>query len=305
MPFIDLLMSKLDLPDRSTSSNRKQAAAKPTTATRSVAFPHRAHRTNKISVQRISRFHWKTQFRSTMKMPFPEWFYVVSGSGHLEQANHYHRLVAGTIVCSDRGIVRKLWCEGDDELLVNILALNACDETTERLADAMGAATIAYMATNGPAICGIFDAMIQCAANHEPLAYGICNTYLYPLLLTIKQGRLFRETETNQKLSTYYRCQRYIDEHFAETASVEEVADANAITPEHLCRLFKLYGGTSPHQYLLALKMNLAQTRLQTRDIPLKQIAHELGFSNASSFSKAFKRLQGVSPSDLRKPSRP
>lgn len=239
-----------------------------------------------------------------MQMPFPEWFYVVSGSGHLEQAGEYHRLTAGTIVCSDRGILRRLRCEGDEDLLVNILALNACAETSERLADAMGAATIAYMAPNGSAVCGIFDAMLQCAANHEPLAYGICNTYLYPFLLTIKQGRLFRETETNQKLSTYYRCQRYIDEHYAETHSVEEVADANGITPEHLCRLFKFYGSISPHQYLLALKMNLAQTLLQTRDLPLKQVAQELGFANASSFSKAFKRLQGISPSDLRKPAR-
>ncbi len=237
-----------------------------------------------------------------MKMPFPEWFYVVSGSGRLEQAGQSHRLSPGTIVSSDQGVIRRLGCEGDDMLRVNMLALTACDETTERLADAMGSATIAFMATNGPAICGIFDAMLHCASNHEPLAYGICNAYLHPLLLTIKQGRLFQETITNQKLSTYYRCQRYIDEHFAKTSSVEEVADANRITPEHLCRLFKQYGGISPHHYLLALKMNRAQTLLQTKDTPLKQIAHELGFANASSFSRAFKRLQGISPGDVRKP---
>jgi len=147
----------------------------------------------------------------------------LSGAGHLEQQGRYHRLTPGTVVCSDRGVIRQLWCEGDEEMLVNILALNACEETTERLADAMSSASIAYMATNGSAICGILDAMMQCAANHEPLAHGICNTCLYPLLLTIKQGCLFRETETNRRLSTYYRCQRYMDEHFAETASVDEV----------------------------------------------------------------------------------
>jgi len=238
-----------------------------------------------------------------MKMPFAEWFYVVSGEGHLKQLGGYHRLSAGMIVCSDRGVIRQLWCEKNEELLVNILALSACEETTERLTDAMGAATTAFMATNGSAICGIFDAMMHCAANHEPLAYGICNTYLYPFLLTIKQGRLFRETETNRRMSTYYRCQRYMDEHFAETSSVEEVAQANGISPEYLSRLFRSYGSITPHHYLLALKMNLAQTLLQGGDPPLKQIADQLGFANASSFSKTFKRMQGFSPSDLRKPA--
>lgn len=64
---------------------------------------------------------------------------------------------------------------------------------------------------------------------------------------------------------------------------------------------FKLLFGTSPMNYLLMARLDLARRRLCNTDRPIAVIAQEIGYQQQSTFSSAFKRYFGISPRDMRR----
>jgi AraC family transcriptional regulator, regulatory protein of adaptative response / methylphosphotriester-DNA alkyltransferase methyltransferase len=81
---------------------------------------------------------------------------------------------------------------------------------------------------------------------------------------------------------------------------IEEIARRVATSPRHLQRVFADVGGIGFRSHLSGVRMSRAADLLATTDIPVKQIARRVGYRDASQFSKAFKRVHGVSPSELR-----
>lgn len=101
---------------------------------------------------------------------------------------------------------------------------------------------------------------------------------------------------TSHSFETYQRCRRHIDEHFREIDHLEGIAEACHIDAAYLCRLFRRYDHQSPYQHLMRLKMNLAAERLQRPGCLVKEVAADLGFSDAYHFSRVFKRVLGLAP---------
>ena len=64
---------------------------------------------------------------------------------------------------------------------------------------------------------------------------------------------------------------------------------------------FKLLFGTSPMNYPLMARLDLARRRLCNTDRPIAVIAQEIGYQQQSTFSSAFKRYFGISPRDMRR----
>ncbi len=84
---------------------------------------------------------------------------------------------------------------------------------------------------------------------------------------------------------------------YREPLSGADLARAAGISAGHLIRLFRRDVGTTPKQYLLQHRIECAK-RLMTGDAQsLKAIALETGFRDFQQFSRAFRRLQGCSPS--------
>lgn len=93
----------------------------------------------------------------------------------------------------------------------------------------------------------------------------------------------------------------FLDEHYTEKFSLDELADEFFISKFYLCREFKsLYGITLNH-YVIAKRITLAKKLLRFSPYSLEQIAIECGFYDASYFNKQFKKSEGISPSDFRK----
>lgn len=79
-----------------------------------------------------------------------------------------------------------------------------------------------------------------------------------------------------------------------------EVAEACGISPSHLRRLFKQATGQTLHEYIESIRIVRARDLLARTDMPLKLIAHRLGFSHCSSFTYAFRRATGETPGQYR-----
>jgi AraC-like DNA-binding protein len=72
------------------------------------------------------------------------------------------------------------------------------------------------------------------------------------------------------------------------------------VEPSTLGRWFRTYQGTSPYQYLLRRKMNLAAEFLLASDGLVKEAAARVGFSDPDHFSRVFRAVHGVPPRRLR-----
>ena len=88
----------------------------------------------------------------------------------------------------------------------------------------------------------------------------------------------------------------YLSFNIGEPLSVAQMARRANLSPSRFSAVFRQHFGLSPHQYLVRLRIEHAQSLLTTTDLPLRAIASSCGFADEHHFSKAFKRIVGVSP---------
>ena len=94
---------------------------------------------------------------------------------------------------------------------------------------------------------------------------------------------------------------RYITEHLNENMSISEIADAVYLNPQYFMRLFKKETGKSVLEFITESRLNNAKNLLIKTNLPITEVALNVGYDNFSYFSKMFKRNTGVSPSEYRK----
>ncbi|MBQ6852147.1 MAG: AraC family transcriptional regulator [Oscillospiraceae bacterium] len=104
-------------------------------------------------------------------------------------------------------------------------------------------------------------------------------------------------TTSGQGNQLVARAVDYLQENFASDITLEELAKHFAVSPEHLCRLFKRETGVGFREYLNLLRLQRAEKLLrQQRDRSVAQIAAECGFGDSNYFSVKFKSMYGISP---------
>ena len=92
----------------------------------------------------------------------------------------------------------------------------------------------------------------------------------------------------------------YVREWPAGGVRCEDLATLVGLSRAHFMRVFKATTGMTAHAFVEQLRLQQAQTMLATTNMPLKQIAAQLGFSTPASFSLAFRRLTGITPGSYR-----
>lgn len=96
----------------------------------------------------------------------------------------------------------------------------------------------------------------------------------------------------------------YIADHYAEKIYVETLADMITVSPDYFTKMFKDSMGKTPVDYINAVRMNHAMRLLLTTDMPINEIAEQIGFSGANYFHKIFKQYMVTSPLSYRKNSK-
>jgi AraC family transcriptional regulator len=116
-------------------------------------------------------------------------------------------------------------------------------------------------------------------------------------------GRRVSAPRARGGLATWQRraAIQYIEAHLAEEISIADLSAVSQLSPFHFARAFKQSFGVPPHRYHIARRIERAKMLLANRDRLLLQIAIDLGFNQASSFSVMFRRVTGQTPSDYRR----
>ncbi|MGO5052557.1 AraC family transcriptional regulator [Lachnospiraceae bacterium LCP25S3_G4] len=113
---------------------------------------------------------------------------------------------------------------------------------------------------------------------------------------------LFMKGSSSKKRSASYETYakkgiEYIHSHYLYPISIEEIAEYVGISRSHLFRSFQIYMSQSPKEYLTNFRIKQACILLKQSNLSITAIGKSVGFEDNLNFSKAFKRVKGVSPS--------
>lgn len=93
----------------------------------------------------------------------------------------------------------------------------------------------------------------------------------------------------------------YIQQHFREKLTLEQIAAAAAVSERECLRCFRSCIQTTPFSYLTDYRIQVAERLLRTTDRSVTEIALETGFADGAYFAKLFRQARSVSPSQYRK----
>lgn len=111
-----------------------------------------------------------------------------------------------------------------------------------------------------------------------------------------------RSGDTARNTVVIRKALRFIQEHYAEDLSVQDIADAVSLSRYHLSRLFKEATGVTLLACLNDVRMKKARELLEQGGLTVSEISLRVGFRSASYFDKKFKQFYGCSPAGVQPP---
>ncbi|HVB55265.1 MAG TPA: AraC family transcriptional regulator [Candidatus Acidoferrales bacterium] len=100
------------------------------------------------------------------------------------------------------------------------------------------------------------------------------------------------------------RAKKVVETRFAEPFHLQAIASAVGVHPVHLARAFHRHFHVTVGQKIRDMRISQASQFLTESNLPLVQIALEVGFSDQASFSTVFRKRTGLTPSEFRRLNR-
>ena len=101
--------------------------------------------------------------------------------------------------------------------------------------------------------------------------------------------------------SAVIRSMDYINAHYTEEITMDQLCTCTGVSKQHLSRLFQSTLHTRPMEYIAKRRIQAAKELLSNTDTSVEIIAEETGFCTSSYFCKLFKRYEGMTPTQFRK----
>jgi len=232
--------------------------------------------------------------------PFHSIEFVARGKGTLTLQGQTVPLFPGRVFSYGPGVAQVIGTDPDDPLVKYFVDFTG--RKAAKLLDEHGLAPGTVVQVASPdAVLRVFDDLIANGAGGGRCGPLIAATLVELLILKIAEAALVEDAYRTVAFSTYQSCREFIRDNSLNLKTLEQVAEACHVDEAYLCRLFARFDSQSPYQYLMQLKMGAAARRLQREGALVKQVAYELGFSDPFHFSRAFKKVFGLSPAAFRK----
>lgn len=97
------------------------------------------------------------------------------------------------------------------------------------------------------------------------------------------------------------KIETYLSENFTKPVSVPDMAELLGISSGHFTTCFRRSFGRTPHQYVMALRLDEAERRLRHSDMTIGEVAASLSFSSQSHLTTALQKHRNLTPGELRR----
>lgn len=224
--------------------------------------------------------------------------FVTEGKGRLQLATRKFTLEPGTVFAYGPQVPHQI--ETDPSHVMTKYYVDFVGDHPLQLMEHVGLAPGNCRLVSQPfQLQELFELLLRYGSSGTRFASELCNT-LVPTLL-YKIGELERPSESYdpRAYSTYLNLKQAMDEDCLSYHNIDDLARACRVSPSYVCRLFRRFDQVTPYQYLTRQKMGRGAQMLLDRGIRVKQVAERLGFDDSAQFSRAFKRVYGLSPTEF------
>jgi AraC family transcriptional regulator len=97
------------------------------------------------------------------------------------------------------------------------------------------------------------------------------------------------------------RAEEMLRTHLEGNLRIAGLASACQLSPSHFSRCFRQSFGTSVHQWLIRLRIDIARDLLRAPELSLAEVGFRSGFCDQAAFTRAFTKLEGITPFRWRK----
>lgn len=141
--------------------------------------------------------------------------------------------------------------------------------------------------------------LLQSQENAEFLTRNLLSEIWLLLLEELQNTRLNGSSAKNQdRILTMLA---FIQENYQQKLTLQDIANAGAVSTRECLRCFQASIRQSPVEYLLEYRVQAAAKLLESTDLPVTEIAMRTGWGSSSYFAKMFHRLRGKTPNAHRK----
>ena len=111
---------------------------------------------------------------------------------------------------------------------------------------------------------------------------------------------ILEEDVDKQNVRILRKAIKYIKENYDKTITAEKLAEVVNLSPVYFSHLFKKHTGMKMTDYITDYKMQIAKNKLLETDLSINEIAVSVGFQEQRYFSKRFKQIVGMTPTEFR-----
>lgn len=248
----------------------------------------------------ISKAQYSAEWNSNLHTHgCAELFFITDGHGRFRTRHEEFPVAIHDLVVVNANVLHTELSQVESPLEYIVLGV----EGLEAMGGAEGYAML-HLHSGWRELTSCLELMLQEAVQARPGCQEICRHLLAVVLIRLeRQDELALGPEPSDPRASR-ECglvRRYIDNHFKENLSLDQLARLAHVNKYYLAHAFRREFGTSPISYLISRRVEESRFLLRETDHSLSLIAQMLGFSSPSYFSQCFRRVEGVSPIEYRR----
>ncbi|MGB8452510.1 MAG: AraC family transcriptional regulator [Anaerocolumna sp.] len=231
--------------------------------------------------------------------PIPQIFICISGEGTLKVNENVFIIKRGAFFYIMPNTPHEYYGT-TDKWEVKWLAFSG-NQIDNTLAELKFDSTKVGILSNMNNIESLFKKIFAALKSDDNSGKLIASSILYEILAdfyTMLQKK--QEDEYSKENSIIDTIKLYIDEHYNQNMTIEELSALVNITPQYLCKLFKRHLNLRPFQYIAMKRIQHAKKMLSDNTRSVNDIAHLVGYNDCSYFCAIFKKYEMISPTEFR-----
>ena len=150
----------------------------------------------------------------------------------------------------------------------------------------------------------VLSALARESQRSDAASHLMAESLLVQLIVMLWRDRFASDGERLSPRGRLLHILKYLRHNCTEPIDLEALAERFGYSPRHLRRIFREATATTPHDYLVKLRLGRAMRALRTSDASVTDVALASGFNDGNYFAYTFRRQTGMSPSRYRRDAR-
>lgn len=234
--------------------------------------------------------------------PFCEILFVFSGKGETVIEGQAYSIKKGDIIIYNPYTMHCEQTSGDIGFELGFFGITnfqVSDLPFDCLID-KGASPVLHTEKDHEKFQFFFRSLVDEVSNGQQ--YNELMTKYWARLILIGILRLANISEAKFVTNAIFtRIHQYLSTHFTEIESMDQICEELNVSKYYLSHVFKNYMGMPPMQYITSRRISYAKKLLQETDMTATAIGEACGYKDHVLFFKAFKKLEGTTPTVFRK----